>query len=133
MSITISTINDPRIGIRGENGRILQRPSRYATGDYWNMSIHSSPTTVYFGENNKFYYILPIGHRLLAPDIESELHSIVDEAIRQSESTGGALYKSELVVNDDDINDTEDTSLPPVSNQMKDTGTGGFSFTYKDN
>lgn len=78
-------ITDPRIGIKDENGYVTKRPEQYATGGFWNRNNINAPTTVYFGENRRYFYILPIGIGKVSPELRRELLEIVGatETIRE--------------------------------------------------
>lgn len=132
----VSRINDSRIGIRNNiNGRIVQFPSRYADGGYWNRQNNPAPTTVYFGPGMKFFYTLPVGKARIDTLTRQELERIVmssltDEDIAEltapreivkKEQTGQAVQSEPLVVQNDNFQFSIGQPLPGAMN----TGTGG--------
>jgi len=81
----ITAINDNRIGVRTINSkgqyRVTQLPSRFANGGYWNQKANAAPTTVYFGHEKRFFYVLSPGTARLETSLDQEIRAIADAAI----------------------------------------------------
>lgn len=71
-------ITDARIGIMDEDNRIIQYPSKYADGSFWNRLANPSPTTTYFGKNGRYFYVLPVLKARAPQVVVDELNKIVD-------------------------------------------------------
>lgn len=91
----VSKINDNRIGIKA-NSRILQWPTYFANGGYWNRQNVPSPTMVYFGPERQYFYVLSIGTSRLDPRIREELEDLIYDAIAADEVDMAAISKQNI-------------------------------------
>lgn len=70
-------INDNRIGVRDAKNKVTQWPTHFAVGGLWNRMGNPTPTTVYFGPNQRYFYVLPIGLPAITLTERAELEKIV--------------------------------------------------------
>ena len=66
-------LKDGRIGMRDESGKIVIYPTHFATGGIWNRKNYPTPTTTWFGENRRYFYVLPINVARITEDLREEL------------------------------------------------------------
>lgn len=78
-------ITDSRIGIMDEKWAVIQYPTKYADGSFWNRIANPTPTTTYFGKDKRYFYVLPVLKARVSPEIENELRRIVDASNATSE------------------------------------------------
>ena len=104
-------ISDKRIGIRIKKDgawKILQSPSYYAVGGYWNKE-HLA-TTVYFGSEKQYFYVLPMN----VPRISNDLKKIFEEVVLKYETdkilTKEIIERHEIDKNKKDIA----SQIPPI-------------------
>lgn len=74
-------VHDDRVGVIADNGDIIQKPTFYANGAFWNSREMKSPTRVHFGLNNRFFYVLPNGVPRITDDVMKEILLAVQEAL----------------------------------------------------
>lgn len=72
-------INDNRIGVRDAKNKVTQWPTHFAVGGIWNRMGNPTPTTVYFGADKRYFYVLPIGLPAITLTERAELEKIVAE------------------------------------------------------
>jgi len=68
-------MNDERIGVRTAEGKVAQWPTLYATGGVWNRRNNPAPTTVYFGPEDRYFYVLPVRVPFAPAALRAELES----------------------------------------------------------
>jgi len=107
--MTTIPINDNRIGFRKKesdgNYRIVQLPTTYASGGYWNKQSASSPTTVYFGEDMQFFYVLPVS----MPRLDDKSRLILENIV--------SVFASPKIVNDISTTVASDEKNEPVTSK----------------
>lgn len=74
-------VTDDRIGQRNSRGQVTKTPVRYATGELWNMTTHETPTTVYFGIEGTYFYVLPITVSRVNESIREDLLLSIPESM----------------------------------------------------
>lgn len=72
-------INDNRIGVRDAKRKVTQWPTHFAVGGLWNRMGNPTPTTCYFGPDQRYFYVLPIGLPAITLTERAELEKIVTE------------------------------------------------------
>lgn len=74
-------IPDNRIGIRvisddKKQTKILQQPTSYVNGGYYNNTTMQA-TTIYFGKNRRYFVVLPMHATKLGITLRDELEKLV--------------------------------------------------------
>lgn len=92
-------VTDPRIGVVDDKDIVIKQPTHYATGVFWNRGSNPAPTTSYFGENFRYFYVLPIGRPAAAPEVRAELEELVKV---DSQSAPKAAPVAPVVIKADD-------------------------------
>lgn len=70
-------INDNRIGVRDSQNKVTQWPTHFANGGFWSRMGNPTPTTCYFGKEQRYFYVLPIGLAAITTELRTELENIV--------------------------------------------------------
>lgn len=89
----MAKVNDPRIGILDAEGKVIQYPSKYANGQFWNRAGNPTPTTTYFGKDGRYFYVLPVLVATISPELRAEFERLVSDPVA-APSTVDAVEES---------------------------------------
>jgi len=76
-------IPDTRIGYKDMKGDVIQRPTYFATGEFWSKGKATAPTQVWFGAKSRFFYLLPVSVARIPHALHDEFTETVEPYARK--------------------------------------------------